>query len=339
MNRNAAMNHVERFKAVMNFQSVDRLPRIEMASWWDKTIQRWQTEGLPSNLKKVPEISQYLGLDPYVQHWFKSYAISEGEEPFSAAVQTLDDYRRFQHQFFPTYDFSFMAEYQRKRDSGDMVVWFTLEGFFWFPRLLFGIEPHLYAFYDQPELMHKINQDLADYHIRTLRQLFQICRPDFVVFAEDMSYNHGPMLSRAMFDEFLLPYYRQVIPLLQEYDVVPFVDTDGDVTEMVPWLLEAGFKGVAPLERQAGVDAISLREQFNDLIMIGHFDKMVMPLGEAAMRQEFDRLVPLMKSGGYIPSVDHQTPPGVSLDLYRCYLQLLKEYTEIGANMGKNKNT
>jgi len=49
--------------------------------------------------------------------------------------------------------------------------------------------------------------------------------------------------------------------------------------------------------------------------------------GEQAMRKEFERIVPLMKSRGYIPSVDHQTPPGVSLEQYRSYLRLLTEYT------------
>ena len=39
------------------------------------------------------------------------------------------------------------------------------------------------------------------------------------------------------------------------------------------------------------------------------------------------QLVPLMKTGGFIPSVDHQTPPGVSLEQYRVYLRLLNEYT------------
>jgi hypothetical protein len=37
----------------------------------------------------------------------------------------------------------------------------------------------------------------------------------------------------------------------------------------------------------------------------------------------------MMKSGGFIPSVDHQTPPGVSLDQYRTYLRLLEEYTSM----------
>jgi uroporphyrinogen-III decarboxylase len=98
---------------------------------------------------------------------------------------------------------------------------------------------------------------------------------------------------------------------------------------MVPWLRKVGVKGVLPLERQAGVDGMKVRQQFPDLCMIGHFDKMTMDKGEAAMRAEFERLVPLMKSGGFIPSVDHQTPPGVSLEQYRVFLKLFKEYTDL----------
>jgi len=39
-----------------------------------------------------------------------------------------------------------------------------------------------------------------------------------------------------------------------------------------------------------------------------------------------------MREGGFIPSVDHQTPPGVSLAEYRIYLALLREY---GARAGE----
>lgn len=61
--------------------------------------------------------------------------------------------------------------------------------------------------------------------------------------------------------------------------------------------------------------------------MVGHYNKMVMKHGEEAMDQEFERLMPLIESGGFIPSIDHQTPPGVSLENYRIYLRLLNEYT------------
>jgi hypothetical protein len=138
------------------------------------------------------------------------------------------------------------------------------------------------------------------------------------------------MISKKIFDEFVAPYYRRFVPLLQEHDIVPIVDTDGDVTLLAPWLQEVGVRGVLPLERQAGVDGLKLRRQYPDLLMIGHFDKMTQNKGEAAMRAEFERLVPIMKSGGFIPSVDHQTPPGVSIDEYRTYLRLLFEYTAQG---------
>jgi len=95
----------------------------------------------------------------------------------------------------------------------------------------------------------------------------------------------------------------------------------------VPWLLREGVRGVLPLERQAGVDGTALRERFPNLGMIGHFDKMVMDKGEAALREEFERLLPLMRSGGFIPSVDHQTPPHITMDQYRLYRRLLDEYT------------
>jgi hypothetical protein len=150
-----------------------------------------------------------------------------------------------------------------------------------------------------------------------------------MTIAEDMSYNHGPMISKATFNEFVAPYYRQLMPRLQEHGILTFMDTDGDPTLLVPWLEEIGVQGVLPLERQAGVDGMKLRRQFPRFRFVGHFDKMTMNRGEAALRAEFERLAPLIRTGGFIPSVDHQTPPGVSLEQYRCYLRLLDEYTRV----------
>jgi hypothetical protein len=146
-----------------------------------------------------------------------------------------------------------------------------------------------------------------------------------------MSYNKGPMISERHFDEFIAPYYRQIVPRLLEMDVIPLVDTDGDVTRMVPWLLREGIRGVLPLERQAGVDGMAVRRQYPEVCLVGHYNKMVMDKGEPAMRREFERLMPLMRSGGFIPSVDHQTPPHVTLEQYRLYRRLLDEYTVAAA--------
>lgn len=320
------MNHVERFRAVMNFEPVDRLPRVEWASWWDKTVERWRGEGLAEMDRYA--MYEHFGLDPYLQLWFR--ARSDGYPgPGRFPIQSHDDYDAVRPFLYPdpAGEVAPLRPWAERQARGDAVVWITVEGFFWFPRTLFGIEAHFYAFYDHPDLMHRINQDMADYQVRLFKELAAVCPPAWMTLAEDMSYNHGPMLSEGLFNEFLAPYYRQVVPLLQEMGTTVIVDSDGDITEMVPWLQGVGVEGILPLERQAGVDANVLRASYPDFLMIGHFDKMTMPRGEAAMREEFERLLPVMRSGGFIPGVDHQTPPGVSLELYYTYLQLLEEYT------------
>lgn len=338
------MNHVERFRALMSFRPVDRLPRIEWATWWNLTIERWKREGFPTSLRDTFEISSYFGLDPYKQFWLPvrcaDFPPPKGSESDTKRgigelgwVEGDDDYDALKPYLYPPIDdlLPEMRPWGERHNRGEVVTWITMSGFFWHPRTLFGIEPHFYAFYDQSELMHRMNQDLVEYHIDVLRGVAAACCPVFMTFAEDFSYNRGPMLSKDMFDEFMAPHYRQIVPLLRELGIIPIIDSDGDVTAMVPWLAEVGVNGFLPLERQAGVDGDTLRRSFPKLQIIGHFDKMTMPLGEGAMRAEFDRLLPLMRTGGFIPSVDHQTPPGVSLETYRIYLRLLREYTARGA--------
>jgi len=324
------MKNRTRFLNTLHFRPVDRLPMIEWAGWWDKTIHRWKQEGLPNDLADAAEIREYLGLDTVRQWWIrpKKATCPAPEAHGKGVVSDMESYIRIKEHLYPEepFDRDTVAQWAVQQKRGDMVVWISLDGFFWFPRTLFGIETHLYAFYDNPEVMHAMNRDVLRYNLRVLDRFCEGCRPDFMTFAEDMSYNHGPMISKALFDEFIAPYYKRIVPRLKEYGIIPFVDSDGDIESMASWFTALGVEGFLPLERQSGIDILRLRRNHPGLKMIGAYDKMVMHKGEAAMRAEFERILPVMRQGGYIPSVDHQTPPEVSLEQYRIYLTLLKEY-------------
>ena len=330
------LTNVERFRAVMNFEKPDRLPVLEWAGWWGDTLNRWYEEGLS---REIPwdRIQTHLGLDFIRRVWMP---LTTPDCPRAAShgaplIETEENYEAFRKYLYPA---PTCANWQNKmnilkalkdeHERGDAILWYSYDGFFWFPRTLLGIENHLYSFYDEPELVHRICSDLADYIVSQLPAIYDVCHPDFMVISEDMSYNNGPMLSEKLFDEFLLPYYRRIIPEIKKYGTKVIVDTDGDVSMMIPWLMRAGVDGVLPLERQAGVDLCRLREQYPDFLFLGGFDKMTMSKGEEAMRAEFERLLPVMRSGGYIPSCDHQTPPGVSFENYKIFVRLLKEYAE-----------
>jgi hypothetical protein len=327
------MTHVERFRAVMEFRPVDRLPVIEYCPYWDKTLNRWHEEGLPGELTDSGEIRDYLGLDCYRYAW-----VSPMRNGIERTITDERSYEAVRSSLYgdpvlpPNIRAKFLkcGEPQRR---GEMVVWLLLDGFFWYPRTLFGIEPHLLAFYDQPALMHRMNADLLEFNLRVLDEVRAICGLSFVSIGEDVAYKQGPMISKAFFDEFLAPYYRQLVPAIRELGAIPMTDSDGNVHELVGWLEQVGVEGLMPFERRAGVDVARVRAEHPRFGIIGAFDKTVMRHGADAMRAEFERLLPVMKLGGFIPSVDHQTPPDVSLEQYRTYVQLLREYCEKAGGM------
>jgi hypothetical protein len=329
------LNNRDRFRAILRFEKVDRLPRFEWATWWDQTILRWQGEGLPSPLPPgkhgVVAVMEFFGLDPVWQWWFPLERPSYPTMPHGVGpVADMADYEKVREHLYPDIDWeaAFPPDVRERHEAGDLVVWFTLDGYFWFARKLLGIERHFYAFYDQPDLLKRINADLLAYSKRILAGLSDVIEPEFMTFGEDMSYNNGPMLSKATFDEFMAPYYNEIIPLIKAHDIVPIVDSDGNIEACVPWFTACGVEGMLPFERQSGVDVGRLRRLHPRLRMVGGFDKMTMTRGAQEMRAEWERLLPVMCQGGFIPSVDHQTPPGVSMEQYREYLGLLWEYTE-----------
>jgi uroporphyrinogen decarboxylase len=62
-----------------------------------------------------------------------------------------------------------------------------------------------------------------------------------IFFWEDMCYRGGPLISPAMFREFMLPRYKRITELARSLGIdVIFVDSDGDVSELIPLWLESG---------------------------------------------------------------------------------------------------
>lgn len=328
------MKNTERFDKILSFSKVlDRTPVLEWAGWWDKTIDNWRKQSLPENAVTDEEIRDFFGLDKLGQFWLP---VRDDRCPKAKAfgapiINDENDYARMKEFMYTDrllYGIEknikrFLAEHKRE----DYAFWISLDGFFWFPRKLFGIENHLLAFYDYPELMKTMNRDLCEYHKKCIEVVYSLITPKFMTFGEDMSYNHGSMLSKEKYDEFILPYYKELVPILKAKGTKVLIDTDGFVEPLIPWFLEGGIQGILPLERMAGVDVNRIRENYPDLIMIGGYDKTVMHKGEAAMRAEFERILPAIRSGGYIPGVDHQTPPDVTMDDYRLFVKLLREYS------------
>jgi len=210
----------------------------------------------------------------------------------------------------------------------DFPLGVLLDGFFAGPRELMGVEHLLLAYYDDPQLIHDINTHLTELYLAILEEIFSCVELDFVYFWEDMSYNAGPLISPALFDEFIVPYYRRLTDFIKNRGVdIIMVDTDGDCEKLIPGFLKGGITGLYPFEVHAGMDIVAVRKAFPELMIMGGLDKQAVARGKDAIDTELQtRLPAMLVQGRYIPCLDHLVQPGVSWEDFCYYRQRLGDY-------------
>jgi uroporphyrinogen decarboxylase len=201
------------------------------------------------------------------------------------------------------------------------------QGFFGSIRYLLGEVEALTGFIKTPELIHAINDELCNFWIGLYDLILQDIQPDSALIWEDMCYKNGPLISPAMVEEFMLPYYKRLCGFFKDSGVeIIHVDTDGDAWSLIPLFLEGGVTGIFPNEVNANMDVLELRKSFPDLQLLGGVDKMNLIKGKEAIDLELEmKLKPTLELGGFIPTVDHLVPPGVSWETFKYYRMKLNE--------------
>ena len=98
-----------------------------------------------------------------------------------------------------------------------------------------------------------------------------------------------------------------------------FVDSDGNIENLIPLWIESGVDGLYPMEVQAGMDVAKIRNRYPDLLMAGGIDKMALSKSKKDIDKELEKAEAVLKTGGYIPFVDHVVPPEVSWENFKYY--------------------
>jgi len=200
--------------------------------------------------------------------------------------------------------------------------------FFGFLREWMGLERLLYMFYDDPSLIEDMMDQVCYLSTEVIKRVVKDLRVDHVMFWEDMAFKSGPLISPDMVRKFMVPRYKKVTDLLRGSGVdVIFVDSDGNLDELIPLWLECGINGCWPLECAAGNDAVALRKKYGrEIILAGNIDKRELLKGKDAIREEVISKVPfLLESGGYFPSVDHMVPPDITWENYCYFINTVRE--------------
>lgn len=216
-------------------------------------------------------------------------------------------------------------ELARRQAARGMMIQQNLIGGYMYLRSLIGPADLLFKLVDEPELIHdcmRVWLALADAVVARHQEHVTL---DEIYLAEDICYNHGPLISPAMMREFLIPYYQQFLANVRARQIdrarhlYVQIDTDGFSVPTIAIYREAiGMDVMSPFEVAAGCDVVEIGRDHPDLALFGGIDKRVLAMTKAEIDRHVERILPAMRArGGYIPTCDHGVPEEVSLENYR----------------------
>ncbi|MHA1844940.1 MAG: uroporphyrinogen decarboxylase family protein [Promethearchaeota archaeon] len=95
---------------------------------------------------------------------------------------------------------------------------------------------------------------------------------------DDIAYKGNLMISPERWRKDYLNFYKKITSMIQDADMIPLMHSDGDVTELVQLLMEAGFRGLQGWE--GGSNPFYINKKFPEFVVIGFGDvSYVLPYG------------------------------------------------------------
>jgi uroporphyrinogen decarboxylase len=198
-----------------------------------------------------------------------------------------------------------------------------------------GIVGLSYLMVDDPELFDEIIDTTAELCYTCTKTALALVCPDggpapfdFVHFWEDISFRSGPLISPRIFRKKVGPHYRRITELVNDYGIdIVSLDSDGDVTQLVPVWLDNGVNTMFPIEVGTWGSSIApWREEYGrELRGVGGVNKVVFTRDYSAVDEEIERLKPLIDLGGYIPCPDHRLAPDSKWENVQYYCEQMRE--------------
>ena len=351
----------------MRFEQVDRCPLLEWGPWQTTIMRWQQETGLDAaallSYSRECDPVANAEVDFSMMPPFEERVISEDDETITKIdkmgltcrefkknpetsmpefigfpVRNATDWKEVKRRFDPSTPARYPPDWERLIMKwgtekpilclyGGVAAYYGGPSLFGFVRMLLGDEQVLYAFHDNPGMIHDMMETATEFALAILPKALAEAPVTYVQFWEDMCYRSGPLISPAMFREFMLGRYQRITEAIRRAGIdIIFVDSDGKVDELIPLWLEAGINGVFPMEQAADNDIHAYRRRYGrNLLMAGGIDKRALAKDKAAIDRELERQLPLARGGGYIPTIDHSIPPDVSFENFSYYWKRKKE--------------
>ena len=349
------MTSQERIETIFDGGVPDRVGIHDTA--WGTTLERWRREGLPEGVAPL----DYLGVNDIVKIGgddslrFPIQVLEEGEDyrvyvdnngvtrkdlnpgggwtPHWLDYTIKDRSTWEQHKYRLAYDDARLREnaldvYRHARQEGKYVMYSGHACFHPIWHWIGQVNEFIWMA-EQPELI----QEMFGAFAQLVIDIYEGYKGKGITFdgafmADDMAYRNGTLFSNAMYREMVFPFHKRICDHMTADRLSVTLHSDGDIREFIPMVIEAGFRGLHPLEAKVGLDVGELKRDYGDRLGLhGNIDVRALATTKETIEEEIrNKLTAAKQGGGYIYHSDHSVPDDVSFENYTFAIEMVKKY-------------
>lgn len=348
------MNSRERIKRMYEHREADRVPVIDDP--WRGTLRRWRSEGMPENV----DWEDYFGVDKIgafqvdISPGYEERILEENDRYAIVTSNWGVTMKQFKEEDstpeFLDYRVSDALAWEEAKKrmtlEDERIPWDLLKNtlpkwqaegrwiraVFWFGfdvthSWMMGTENTLIAMMEEPELVTDIFDTYLKNNIALYNRIWDAgFRFDEMFWYDDMGYKGTTFFSPQMYRELLQPYHKKAVDWAHDHGIVAQLHSCGDISTLVKDIVATGVDALNPLEVKAGVDAVKIKKEYGDRLVLRGGINAVNWSDKDAILAEIDEKVPvLMENGGFIFSSDHSIPNSVSLENMKSIVARIKE--------------
>ena len=283
----------------------------------------------PYTIEEAHALSDTLGLDNlfYLCRQPVYAQMHEGKDgrqfPGGGLIKSPADMEKIELPD-PTKDEFYAEAEEFAKQKGDKALFFLTRGGLAPVMLCMGFDHFSYMLYDDKQFVKDMLARYFDWVVEVAKRATQLGFDAFVT-ADDCAFKGGLMFSPQTYRELVAPHYARLREVLN----IPWIfHSDGDISEVVPILIENGVNGVHPFENKA-VDIRAAKKKFGgDICILGNvdIDLLAGATPEQVEREVYELIRDLGPGGGYIVVSGNSLAAYLQPENVRAYTSAVHKY-------------
>lgn len=197
-----------------------------------------------------------------------------------------------------------------------------------------GVEQIFVDMCAEPEIAERVFSKVRSFYCSYAERIFEAAKGkiDILLMGDDFGSQNGPLVSPAMWTQFLGQGFADYVSLAKSHGVRVMHHTCGSVRPIIPLMIERGLDVLQSVQPEAfDMDPVTLKAEFGDRLAFhgGMSIQRTLPFGtkEDIRREVKERVEAFAPGGGYILCTAHNIQADTPVENA---LALLEAYREFG---------